>query len=73
MRVLSGRRSAVLVAALSAILVLTATGTVAFAAKARSTVFKKSWKATGQHQLTIVVVGTKGHAMVAIDDFVVTK
>ena len=40
---------------------------------ARSTVFKKTWKASGQHQLTIVVVGTKGHAMVAIDDFVVTK
>ena len=40
---------------------------------ARSTVFKKSWKAAGEHQLTIVVVGTKAHAMVAIDDFVVTK
>jgi hypothetical protein len=40
---------------------------------ARSTLFRTGWKATGKHTLTIVVVGTKGHAMVAIDDFVVVK
>jgi hypothetical protein len=40
---------------------------------ARSTLFQASWKAAGKHRLTIVVVGTKGHAMVAIDDFVVTR
>jgi len=39
----------------------------------RSTLFQASWKAAGKHRLTIVVVGTKGHAMVAIDDFVVTR
>jgi hypothetical protein len=40
---------------------------------ARSTLFQASWKAAGEHLLTIVVLGTKGHSMVAIDDFVVTK
>lgn len=40
---------------------------------ARSTLFQASWKAAGEHRLTIVVVGTRGHAMVAIDDFVVTR
>lgn len=40
---------------------------------ARSTLFRASWKNGGKHTLTIVVVGTKGHPMVAIDDFVVRK
>ncbi len=40
---------------------------------ARSSLFRASWKAAGEHSIQIVVVGTKGHAMVAIDDFVVTK
>jgi len=40
---------------------------------ARSTLFQASWKAAGKHRLTIVVVGTKGHSMVAIDDFVVRR
>ena len=40
---------------------------------ARSTLFKTGWKSAGEHSLMIVVVGTKGHPMVAIDDFVVTK
>ena len=40
---------------------------------ARSALFRTGWKTAGKHTLTIVVVGTKGHAMVAIDDFVVTK
>ena len=40
---------------------------------ARSTLFQASWKSAGKHRLTIVVVGTRGHPMVAIDDFVVTK
>ncbi len=40
---------------------------------ARSTLFQASWKAAGEHRITIVVVGTKGHPMVAIDDFVVTR
>ncbi len=40
---------------------------------ARSTLFQAGWKSAGEHTLKIVVVGTKGHPMVAIDDFVVTK
>lgn len=40
---------------------------------ARSALFQASWKAAGKHRLTIVVVGTRGHSMVAIDDFVVTR
>jgi hypothetical protein len=40
---------------------------------ARSTLFRTGWKTAGKHTLTIVVVGTRGHSMVAIDDFVVTK
>ena len=35
--------------------------------------FQASWKSAGEHSLKIVVVGTKGHPMVAIDDFVVLK
>lgn len=40
---------------------------------ARATLFRTGWKAAGEHTLTIVVVGTKGRPMVAIDDFVVVK
>ncbi len=39
----------------------------------RSALFRTGWKTAGEHTITIVVVGTKGHSMVAIDDFVVTK
>ena len=39
----------------------------------RATLFQASWKSAGEHSLKIVVLGTKGHAMVAIDDFVVLK
>ncbi len=40
---------------------------------ARATLFKIGWKSAGEHTLRIVVVGTRGHPMVAIDDFVVLK
>ena len=40
---------------------------------ARATLFRTAWKSSGTHTLKIVVVGTKGHSMVAIDDFVVVK
>jgi hypothetical protein len=40
---------------------------------ARATLFRTGWKSSGEHTLKIVVVGTKGHSMVAIDDFVVVK
>ena len=40
---------------------------------ARATLFRTGWKSSGTHTLKIVVVGTKGHSMVAIDDFVVVK
>ena len=40
---------------------------------ARSTLFRTGWQTAGKHTLKIVVVGTKGHSMVAIDDFVVVK
>jgi hypothetical protein len=40
---------------------------------ARTTLFRKGWKTAAKHTLTIVVVGTKGRAMVAIDDFTVAK
>lgn len=39
---------------------------------ARAVLFKTSWKDAGSHTVTIEVVGTKGHPMVAIDDFAVT-
>ena len=39
---------------------------------ARAVLFKTSWKDAGTHTITIEVVGTKGHPMVAIDDFAVT-
>jgi hypothetical protein len=40
---------------------------------ARSTLFRTGWKSAGKHSITIVVVGTKGRPMVAIDDFVVVN
>ena len=40
---------------------------------ARSQLFRTAWKSSTTHTLTIVVVGTKGHSMVAIDDFVIAK
>ena len=40
---------------------------------ARTALFRAGWNTAGEHTLTIVVVGTKGHPMVAIDDFVVVK
>jgi len=40
---------------------------------ARSQLFRTAWKSSATHTLTIVVVGTKGHSMVAIDDFVISK
>jgi hypothetical protein len=39
----------------------------------RATLFQASWKSAGEHSLKVVVLGTKGHPMVAIDDFVVLK
>jgi Transglycosylase-like domain len=40
---------------------------------ARSALFRTGWKTAGEHTLKIIVVGTKGHPMIAIDDFVVVK
>ncbi|MEO5885108.1 MAG: transglycosylase SLT domain-containing protein [Candidatus Limnocylindrales bacterium] len=37
----------------------------------RAAVFRTGWSKPGAHTLTIKVVGTKGHPMVAIDEFVV--
>jgi hypothetical protein len=42
-----------------------------FTAHAR--VFARSWKGSGSHTLTIQVVGTRHHPMVAVDEFVVTR
>jgi Transglycosylase SLT domain len=39
---------------------------------ARFAAFKRSWSGAGSHTIRIVVVGTSGHPMVAIDEFVVT-
>lgn len=36
---------------------------------ARATLFRRSWSTSATHTLRIVVVGTKGRPMVAIDDF----
>ena len=41
--------------------------------KARVAGFRMSWKDAAQHTVRIEVVGTPGHPMVAIDEFVVTK
>lgn len=38
---------------------------------ARDLLFKTSWKESGEHSITIEVVGTKGRPMVAIDEFIV--
>jgi hypothetical protein len=40
---------------------------------ARASVFSRSWKTSGDHVLTIEVVGTKGHPMVALDEFLVRR
>ena len=40
---------------------------------ARDVLFSASWPTTGRHTLTIEVVGTKGHPLVAIDEFVVAR
>jgi hypothetical protein len=40
--------------------------------KARFAAFRMSWPASGEHTIRIEVVGTAGHPMVAIDEFVVT-
>jgi len=40
---------------------------------ARATLFRTGWKSSGDHTLKIVVLGTKGRPMVAIDDFTVVK
>jgi hypothetical protein len=37
--------------------------------RARANVFETGWKTSGQHRLTIEVVGTRGRPMVAIDEF----
>jgi hypothetical protein len=39
----------------------------------RAALFRTSWKAVGDHSLKIVVVGTTGHALVAIDDFRIVR
>jgi hypothetical protein len=39
----------------------------------RATLFGRSWSKPGRHSLRIVVVGTRGGSMVAIDDFLVTR
>jgi hypothetical protein len=41
--------------------------------KARLAAFSTSWKASGKHTVRIEVVGTSGHPMVAIDEFIVTR
>jgi len=38
---------------------------------ARAALFSRSWSSSGAHTLTIAVVGSHGHAMVAVDEFVV--
>ena len=40
---------------------------------ARILVFGKAWTAVGTHTITIEVVGTKGHPLVAIDDLAVRR
>jgi hypothetical protein len=40
---------------------------------ARARLFRFGWKTSGKHTLKIVVAGTAGRPMVAIDDFVVLK
>lgn len=40
---------------------------------AHALVFSKAWTTAGKHTLTIEVIGTKGHPLVAIDEFVVRR
>jgi hypothetical protein len=40
---------------------------------ASASLYSISWKAAGRHTLTIEVIGTPGHKLVAIDELVVTK
>lgn len=40
---------------------------------ARARLFRFSWKSSGKHTLKIVVAGTPGRPMVAIDDFIVVR
>jgi hypothetical protein len=39
----------------------------------RATLFRTGWSKVGRHSLTIVVVGSKGRPMVAIDDFTIVR
>jgi Transglycosylase-like domain len=39
----------------------------------RATIYRTGWSKVGKHSLTIVVVGSKGHPMVAIDDFTIVR
>jgi muramidase (phage lysozyme) len=39
----------------------------------RATIFRTGWSKVGKHSLTIVVAGSKGHPMVAIDDFTILR
>jgi hypothetical protein len=39
----------------------------------RATVFTKRWSKTGTHTIRIVVLGTRGRPMVAIDDFAIVR
>lgn len=41
--------------------------------KAHALVFSKAWTTAGPHTLTIEVIGTKGHPLVAIDELVVRR
>jgi hypothetical protein len=40
---------------------------------ARATVFSKRWSTRGTHTIRIVVLGTRGRPMVAIDDFAIVR
>ena len=40
---------------------------------ARALVFAKAWTTSGRHTLTIQVIGTKGHPLVAIDELAVRR
>lgn len=39
----------------------------------RTLIFAKAWSTVGRHTLTIQVIGTKGHPLVAIDELLVRK
>jgi hypothetical protein len=38
---------------------------------ARAALFSRSWPESGEHSIRIVVIGTAGHPMVAVDEFIV--